>query len=123
MDGIVRSTSAPGLEFAAIEVAPNFTHGEKSTKWLKDFTKLARVLRDMMVRIKMEGHHVVAAQHNIMGIVFSGYNIQFLRLGMPMGHVCLLSRSRPVSVPRDVRGLPMLLLIIKQVIQASVCIP
>lgn len=127
LDAIIRTVEDDYYEYGGMEVARTFVGGNTSTKWLGDSFKLARALRDMVVRLHGlvgdgDGEAEVDARRKIqvVGVTTAGLAFQYARMSNPGGYVCLLQRERMQVVPKSIGSLPELMKLLMSVAQMKV---
>lgn len=124
LDGIIRTVEDDYYEYGAVEVARTF-NGVTSTKWLGDSFKLAKALRDMLLRLhELVGNdQSIVKRLQVVGVATAGLSFQYIRMNHPSGYVCLLQREKLQQVPKAVHDLPDLMHLLMNVAQMKVSDP
>ncbi|KAH0614004.1 uncharacterized protein H6S33_005890 [Morchella sextelata] len=116
LDAIIRTVEDDPYEYGAMEVARTF-NGVTSSKWLGDFFKLAKALRDMLFRLHglVDHDEAVVKKLQVVGVFNAGLSFQLIRMSHPKGFVCLLNAEKMQQVPNSVQELVKLFKVLMNV--------
>lgn len=122
-DGIIHSIGEGCVEYVVLEASGSEKGGETSTKYLDDWFKIGRGLRDMMNVLHLQANHNPKFLPHLqaIGIMNSASTFQYSRMVNPVGNICLLKREDVLTIPAGLNGgLGQLLHIITSMVKLRV---